>query len=96
MLLLLANLVLLAMQGGWLAAWIGRPAADAQREPARLARQINPAGLTLLPAPAAGAASAAIADRVAAGVGPGLGADGASSPTAAAMPAASAGTAASR
>lgn len=58
MLLLLANLGLLAMQGGWLAAWIGRPAADAQREPARLARQINPAGLTLLPAAGVGSAGA--------------------------------------
>lgn len=64
-LLLLANLVLLAMQGGWLAAWIGRPAADAQREPARLARQINPAGLTLLPAAGVGSAGASAATAAA-------------------------------
>ena len=66
--LLLVNLLLLALHAGWVDASLGRPGAGSQREPERLARQIQPQALQLLPAagptpatPAASAASAASA-----------------------------------
>ena len=54
--LLLLNLLLLAMHGGLVQGWLGRPAAAGQREPERLARQVNPGALQLL-APAAASAA---------------------------------------
>ena len=66
--LLLVNLLLLALHAGWVDASLGRPGAGSQREPERLARQIQPQALQLLPAagptpatPVASAASAASA-----------------------------------
>lgn len=67
-LLLLANLLFFAWSQGWLVGLIGlRP--DAQREPERLARQVRPETIVVLPpAPArptsaAASASAAAADK---------------------------------
>ena len=62
LLLLLINLLLLAMHGGQLPGWLGRPAGAGQREPERLARQVNPGALQLrVPAAASAAAGAASA-----------------------------------
>lgn len=63
--LLLLNLLLLAMHGGLVQGWLGRPAAAGQREPERLARQVNPGALQLL-APAAASAALAPASAAAA------------------------------
>lgn len=65
-LLLLANIVFFAWSQGWLAGLIGlRP--DAQREPERLARQVRPETIVVLPpAPAAARPAAAAASSVAA------------------------------
>ena len=65
--LLLVNLLLLAMHGGLVQGWLGRPAAAGQREPERLARQVNPGALQLL---APNAASAALPRASAAPAGP--------------------------
>ena len=61
LLLLLVNLLLLATHAGLLPGWLGRPAGTGQREPERLARQVNPGALQLrvqvqVPAPASAAA----------------------------------------
>ena len=74
LLLLLVNLLLLATHAGLLPGWLGRPAGTGQREPERLARQVNPGALQLrvpaaasaasLPASAAPAAAAAPASAV--------------------------------
>ncbi len=72
-LLLAANLLFFAWSQGWLGGLIGvRP--DAQREPERLARQVRPQTIVVLPpapaasagpiaAPASAAAAAAVADK---------------------------------
>lgn len=63
--LLLANAALLLANRGWLGqVWPG--ALPHQREPERLARQLNPAQLQLLPASAAASASAALASAASA------------------------------
>ncbi len=58
--LLLINLGLLAMQAGWTDHWLA-PAA-AQREPERLARQVNPGQIRLVPAAEARDPAAAVQD----------------------------------
>ena len=57
LLLLLVNLLLLALHAGLLPGWLGRPAGAGQREPERLARQVNPGALQLRVPAAASAAS---------------------------------------
>ena len=62
--LLLANSLLLAAQWGWfdrLGLGDGRPGGAAQREPERLARQVNPQAVTILSPQAASAALGAAA-----------------------------------
>ena len=51
--LLLVNLLLLAMHG-----WLGRPAAAGQREPERLARQVRPETVVILPPESAASGAA--------------------------------------
>ena len=85
LLLLLVNLLLLALHAGLLPGWLGRPAGAGQREPERLARQVNPGALQLrvpaaasaasLPASAAPAAAAAPASAVVALSSPAASAD---------------------
>ena len=60
--LLLANVAFFAWTQGWLDAVVGA-AAHAEREPQRLAQQVRPEAVRLLPAPVAQAASAAPATR---------------------------------
>ena len=85
--LLLVNLLLLAMHGGLVQGWLGRPAAAGQGEPERLARQVNPGALQLL---APGAASATLQPALAApaaaasAVGPMASSAGSAAPAAAA------------
>ena len=91
--LLLVNLLLLAMHGGLVQGWLGRPAAAGQREPERLARQVNPGALQLL---APGAASAALAPALgppAAAAAPAAAVAAMPSPAGSAAPAAAAATA---
>lgn len=57
--LLVVNLGLLAMQVGWVDNRLGQPAA--QREPERLARQVQPGQIRLVPADEVSAAQAAAA-----------------------------------
>ena len=59
LLLLLVNLLLLALLGGLLPGLLGRPVGAGQREPERLARQVNPGAIRLLPAAGASAPDAA-------------------------------------
>jgi hypothetical protein len=56
--LFLANLVLLAWMQGWLGAWVAAP-GQGEREPERMARQVNPELVQLLPPQAASAAQGA-------------------------------------
>ena len=85
--LLLVNLLLLAMHAGLGQGWLGRPAPASQGEPERLARQVNPGALQLLPP---GAASAALPPALAApavaasAVGPMASSAGSAAPAAAA------------
>ena len=70
LLLLLVNLLLLAMHLGLLPGWLGRPAGASQREPERLARQVNPGTLQLqVPAAPGAAAQPASAAPLAASAG---------------------------
>jgi len=57
--LLLANLGFFAWTQGWLDPLVGAP-ADSEREPERLARQLRPEAVKLLPARAASAAAACL------------------------------------
>jgi len=65
LLLLLGNGLMLAWQAGWLEAWV-EPPAHAQREPARLQRQVNADQVQVLTPVAANEALAAAAARKAA------------------------------
>ena len=65
--LLLANAVLLAARQGWLGDVLG-PASEAEREPLRISRQVNPAVVQVLP-PAAASAALRVAAASAAQVG---------------------------
>jgi len=56
--LFLANLVLLSWMQGWLGAWVVAP-GQGEREPERMARQVNPELVQPLPPQAASAAQAA-------------------------------------
>lgn len=59
-LLLLANLAFLALSQGWLQPWVGL-STQHEREPQRLAAQVDPAAVRIVPAAtAAAAASAAV------------------------------------
>ncbi len=57
--LLLANLGFFAWTQGWLDPLVGAP-ADSEREPERVARQLRPEAVKLLPAPAVAAAAACL------------------------------------
>lgn len=59
LLLLLVNLLLLGLHTGLLQGLTGRTTGAGLREPERLARQVNPTAVRLLPAPGASAADAA-------------------------------------
>lgn len=71
MVLVAANLLVLAWTQGWLAPWLAAPGAT-QREPERLAQQVNPERVRVLPPAAAGSAVAAArsAARLCLEVGP--------------------------
>ena len=56
-LLLLANLAFLALSQGWLQPWVGL-STQHEREPQRLAAQIDPTAVRVLPAAAASAVAA--------------------------------------
>lgn len=58
-LLVAANLLFLAWTHGWLVPVLGAPHAG-EREPGRLAAQVNPAAVQVLPAQAASAPSACL------------------------------------
>jgi len=58
-LLLLANLAFLALSQGWLQPWVGL-STQHEREPQRLAAQVDPAAVRIVPAAAASAAAAQV------------------------------------
>ena len=58
-LLLLANLAFLALSRGWLQPWVGL-STQHEREPQRLAAQVEPSSVRVLPAAAASAAVATL------------------------------------
>ena len=90
LLLLLVNLLLLALHAGLLPGWLGRPAGAGQREPERLARQVNPGALQMLVPVAASAASLPASAAPAAAAAPASAVAALPSPAASALPALSA------
>ena len=90
LLLLLVNLLLLALHAGLLPGWLGRPAGAGQREPERLARQVNPGALQMLVPVAASAASLPASAAPAAAAAPASAVAALPSPAASSLPALSA------